>query len=323
MTNRNRSAQRRWTAGSRSNSRTGSTIRSSKSNAAHDRIMLLVARVDLRGLDVVVVGRVRQVVVRADERVLGQRDPGQQRLDVVAAVAVVQRAHRLAHRAELIGLVVDREAARQAERLALGLQDLEAERVERADRELAHGRAVVDQAGDALAHLGRGLVGERHRADRLRRDAQRQQVRDPVRDHAGLARAGAGEHQQRPAAVARRLALRRIELAEIDHERCTLRIRARGVNAIVRAAATPATLRRKDAPGHRYDALVDALRAEFPEFRIVRKDRSRLHRAIHHALRLVTLGRMTHVPRLVPDHDRPHGLRHRRLGRPRPPISAT
>ena len=44
---------------------------------------------------------------------------------------------------------------------------------------------------------------------------------------------------------------------------------------------------------HRYDALVDALRAEFPEFRIVRKDRSRLHRAIHHALRLVTLGQMT------------------------------
>ena len=46
-------------------------------------------------------------------------------------------------------------------------------------------------------------------------------------------------------------------------------------------------------PEHRYDALVGALRAEFPEFRIVRKDRSRLHRAIHHALRLVTLGRMT------------------------------
>jgi len=46
-------------------------------------------------------------------------------------------------------------------------------------------------------------------------------------------------------------------------------------------------------PERRYDALVRALGAEFPEFRIVRKDRSRLHRAIHHALRLVTLGRMT------------------------------
>jgi len=43
----------------------------------------------------------------------------------------------------------------------------------------------------------------------------------------------------------------------------------------------------------RYDALVAALRAEFPAFRIVRKDRSRLQRAIHRALWAITLGRMT------------------------------
>jgi hypothetical protein len=43
----------------------------------------------------------------------------------------------------------------------------------------------------------------------------------------------------------------------------------------------------------RYDALVETLRAEFPRFRIVRKDRSPLHHAIHHALRALTLGRMT------------------------------
>ena len=43
----------------------------------------------------------------------------------------------------------------------------------------------------------------------------------------------------------------------------------------------------------RYAALIEALRAEFPAFRIVRKDRSRLHRAIHHALSVVTLGQMT------------------------------
>ena len=42
----------------------------------------------------------------------------------------------------------------------------------------------------------------------------------------------------------------------------------------------------------RYDALVETLRAEFPRFRIVRKDRSPLHRAIHYALWLLTLGRM-------------------------------
>jgi hypothetical protein len=44
--------------------------------------------------------------------------------------------------------------------------------------------------------------------------------------------------------------------------------------------------------GDRYDDLVAALRRELPGFRIVRKDRSLLHRAIHHALIGLTLGRM-------------------------------
>ena len=42
----------------------------------------------------------------------------------------------------------------------------------------------------------------------------------------------------------------------------------------------------------RYGALVQALRAELPGFRIVRKDTSRLHRAIHYGLVVVTFGRM-------------------------------
>ena len=45
-------------------------------------------------------------------------------------------------------------------------------------------------------------------------------------------------------------------------------------------------------PEARYAALVEALRREFPRFRIVRKDRSPLHKAIHLGLRAVTLGRM-------------------------------
>jgi hypothetical protein len=47
------------------------------------------------------------------------------------------------------------------------------------------------------------------------------------------------------------------------------------------------------SPAARYDALVAALRCEFPRFRIVRKDRSPLHKAIDRALRVVTLGQMT------------------------------
>lgn len=42
----------------------------------------------------------------------------------------------------------------------------------------------------------------------------------------------------------------------------------------------------------RYDTLVAALEHEHPGFRIVRKDRSPLHRAIHVALVAVTFGRM-------------------------------
>lgn len=42
----------------------------------------------------------------------------------------------------------------------------------------------------------------------------------------------------------------------------------------------------------RYDRLVAELRAEIPGFRVVRKDRSRFHRAIDVALRIVTLGQM-------------------------------
>jgi hypothetical protein len=44
---------------------------------------------------------------------------------------------------------------------------------------------------------------------------------------------------------------------------------------------------------NRYTKLVEDLRAEIPGFRIVRKDRSALHRAIHKFLVVVTFGKMT------------------------------
>ena len=65
--------------------------------------------------------------------------------------------------------------------------------------------------------------------------------------------------------MARRLALRRVKLGEVDQGIVTLT---------------------------RYDALVDALRVEFPRFRLVKKRDSRMHRAIHVALVAITFGRM-------------------------------
>ncbi len=49
---------------------------------------------------------------------------------------------------------------------------------------------------------------------------------------------------------------------------------------------------RVDASEARYAALVEALRAEIPGFRVLRKDRSAVHRVIHHALVVITLGQM-------------------------------
>lgn len=46
-------------------------------------------------------------------------------------------------------------------------------------------------------------------------------------------------------------------------------------------------------PVSRYDDYLAELRTEIPGFRVVRKDTSRFHRAIHHALRVITFGQMT------------------------------
>jgi len=42
----------------------------------------------------------------------------------------------------------------------------------------------------------------------------------------------------------------------------------------------------------RYEELVAKLREEIPGFRVVKKHESRLHRVIHHALKIVTFGQM-------------------------------
>ena len=81
-------------------------------------------------------------------------------------------------------------------------------------------RAVRRPSGEGLrplAHLARRLVGERDGRDRARIGAGADQPRQPVRDDAGLARAGAREHEERPLLVEDRFALFGIQLRkEID-----------------------------------------------------------------------------------------------------------
>ena len=90
------------------------------------------------------------------------------------------------HEPERVPLVVDREAARVAELLRLGAQDPGAGRVE--GHHPHRPGAVAHELLDAFAHLLRGLVGEGDREDLPRsRLAAPHQVRDPVREHPGLA----------------------------------------------------------------------------------------------------------------------------------------
>ena len=113
-----------------------------------------------------------------------------------------------AHR---VGLVEDRELrAAEAERLRLGAEHEEAEAVERRDVQVLRDR-LADEIDDALAHLGGGLVSERHREDRPRRDAALEQARHALRDDARLARARAGEDEHRPHVVLDGSLLRRVQ----------------------------------------------------------------------------------------------------------------
>ncbi len=112
-----------------------------------------------------------------------------------------------------VGLVVDRELARVAEPVRLGAQHPRAGGVEGHDPHRA--RAAAEQQLDALAHLLRRLVRERDREDLVRaRHPGALEEGDPMRQHARLARARAGEDQQRALAVRDGLALGRVEARE-------------------------------------------------------------------------------------------------------------
>ncbi len=117
------------------------------------------------------------------------------------------------HQALGIRLVVDGERRRIAESLRLAAQDAHAGRVE---GHHPHGPSPrADQGRDPRRHLPGRLVGEGDGQDLVRRDVARgEQVRDPVGEHAGLARARAGHDEQRTALVHHGSALLRIESVE-------------------------------------------------------------------------------------------------------------
>ena len=177
-----------------------------------------VGRVQARLVEVVDIGRrlleeaahLEPVALGVEQGVLGLRDlaadPARREalgVDVELLDAVLDQPQRVL-------LVVDREAPRVAEPLGVRPQHARAGGVE---RHHPHGAgAPADEQLHALAHLLRGLVGERDREDLPRAGlAGADQVSDPVGEHARLPRARAGEDQQRALAVQDGLALRLVE----------------------------------------------------------------------------------------------------------------
>ena len=145
------------------------------------------------------------VLRRAD---LGVHRAGRQLLGVQ-----VQVPQDVAGEADGVGLVVDRERGREADGIRVAAQDAHAGRVERGHPHLLGHRA--DEGADAGLHLVGGLVGEGDGQDLERADAL---LLDEPGDAPGedprLARAGAGEHEQRPAEVGDRLLLGRVQAIE-------------------------------------------------------------------------------------------------------------
>ena len=69
---------------------------------------------------------------------------------------------------------------------------------------------------DALLHLLRRLVRERDREDLVRLHADRgEQVGDAIGEDAGLARARAGDHEQRPLGRQHRLPLGGVQVGQV------------------------------------------------------------------------------------------------------------
>ena len=143
-----------------------------------------------------------------------------------ALVVDVFGLQQLLEQANLIVHIKHGEVGFELHQFGVEAQDAPADRVEGAEpRHAFHG--LAQHLAEPQLHLARRLVGEGHRQDFLRpRPALAQDVGDARGQHAGLAGAGTGQHQNRSIKRHDRVALLRIEPVEILRAGC--RARARG-----------------------------------------------------------------------------------------------
>ena len=97
----------------------------------------------------------------------------------------------------MLALAVDGEGLLVADGFRVFTEQSQAERVERAHRDLL-GLLLAEDVADTLAHFVRGLVRESHRQQALGINPLLHHVGDPHRHDAGLAGACARKDEQRP-----------------------------------------------------------------------------------------------------------------------------
>ena len=177
---------------------------------------LLVGRVELRPLAFREgEGLAARHFVRRDATVLPAVDEGGELARRPAVLVEVGALDDLLDEAQLVVRVEDGEAGLEAHQLAVPAQDLDADGVERAEPRHPF-QGAAHQLADALLHLARGLVGERHGQDLPGLSPPRaQDMGNASGEHARLTRPGAGQHQHRAVECLHGRALLRVEALHV------------------------------------------------------------------------------------------------------------
>ena len=154
-------------------------------------------------------------LVGHDQAVLRCRDLRADGLDGELLGVHVELGHDGLDQALRVIVVIDGEVRLVAHQLWVVAKHAHAHGVEGAHPHAAG--AAGKQRVEALAHLGRRLVGERDGEHLPRTDALvGHHVRDAVREHARLARARAGKHQERAVRTEHGVALSGVEAVDVD-----------------------------------------------------------------------------------------------------------
>ena len=160
---------------------------------------VFVLRVHFRGGNsqgIVVLGGLRGDLRGSLRMILREADALEKAANFLARILDVQMFEGKFHGRDLVVGVKNLEIARQPEAFRFAAQQPCGKRVKRSDPRIVERLSLADeQIADALFHLRRGFIGERHGEDRAARHALLDQVRDPVGNGARLARARPGKNQ--------------------------------------------------------------------------------------------------------------------------------